>query len=134
MSITSHLACNASPSHQTLFPPTSNLTPPGSPFLIAAERILAKPVCTACPVTGAMRFPDEEFDLDRDFPLGDGPADTDATVQCPYCSEQVEITLDPGGGSSQQYVEDCAVCCNPWRVSVTYHDGAAEVSVSALDE
>lgn len=81
-----------------------------------------------------MRFPDDEFDLDRDFPLGDGSADTDATVQCPYCSEQVEISLDPGGGSSQQYVEDCAVCCNPWRVSVTYHEGAADVSVSALDE
>ena len=81
-----------------------------------------------------MRLPDDEFDLDADFPLGDGSADTGATVQCPYCREQVEIGLDPGGGSSQQYVEDCQVCCNPWRVSVSYLDGQADVSVSALDE
>ena len=81
-----------------------------------------------------MRFPDDEFDLDRDFPLGDGSADVEATVRCPYCGEAVEISLDPGGGSSQQYVEDCAVCCNPWRVSVTYHEGQAEVAVAPLDE
>ena len=81
-----------------------------------------------------MRLPDDESDLDAEFPLGDGPVDTDATVRCPYCGEEVEIALDPGGGSSQQYVEDCQVCCNPWRVSVSYHDGQADVSVTALDE
>lgn len=75
-------------------------------------------------------------DLDDDFPLGDGVADTEATVWCPYCGEAVEIALDAGGGASQQYVEDCAVCCQPWRVNVTYDDvtGAASVSLSALDE
>ena len=82
----------------------------------------------------AMRLPDDEFDLNADFPLGDGPADIGATVQCPYCGEEIEISLDPGGGPSQQYVEDCQVCCNPWRVSVTYSDGEADVSVTALDE
>ena len=81
-----------------------------------------------------MPLPDDESDLDADFPLGDGSADTDATVRCPYCGEEIEITLDPGGGSSQQYVEDCQVCCNPWRGCVTYHDGQADVSVTALDE
>jgi hypothetical protein len=81
-----------------------------------------------------MRPPDDEFDLDADFPLGDGTADIGATVQCPYCGEAIEITLDPGSGGSQEYVEDCAVCCNPWRVSVTYHDGEADVSVVPLDE
>ena len=79
--------------------------------------------------------PDEGFDLDRDFPTGDGTADTGATVQCPYCGEAVDVALDPGGGSAQEYVEDCAVCCQPWRVAVRYgRDGSAEVSVSALDE
>jgi hypothetical protein len=79
--------------------------------------------------------PDPEFEaeLDRDFPLGDGTADTDALVVCPYCGEGVEISLDPGSGASQDYVEDCAVCCQPWRVSVAYDEtGAASVSVSAL--
>lgn len=73
--------------------------------------------------------------LDDEFPLGDGTADTSAVVQCPYCGEAVEIGLDPGSGSVQQYVEDCAVCCQPWRVTVTYQpDGAADVVVEADDE
>ena len=77
----------------------------------------------------------EEDDLDRDFPLGDGTADTATTVWCPYCAESVEISLDPGSGTHQEYVEDCAVCCQPWRVNVAYdQNGQAEVSVSALDE
>lgn len=32
---------------------------------------------------------------------------------CPTCGEQIVIPLDPTGGSDQQYVEDCPVCCNP---------------------
>jgi hypothetical protein len=70
-----------------------------------------------------------------DFPLGDGTADTGTTVQCPYCGEAVGIELDPGGGMIQDYVEDCAVCCRPWRVRVRYDaSGIARVSVTALDE
>jgi hypothetical protein len=35
----------------------------------------------------------------------------------------------------QDYVEDCAVCCRPWRVRVRYDaSGIARVSVTALDE
>ena len=46
-----------------------------------------------------------------------------------------EITLDPGSGPTQQYVEDCGVCCQPWTVNVQYReDGGADVSVMALDE
>lgn len=97
-----------------------------------------------------MRFPDDlhhafdddgredpelAADLDDEFPLGDGTADMEATVWCPYCGEPVEIALDPGSGSVQQYVEDCAVCCRPWRVDVSYSDdGSASVRVTALDE
>jgi len=73
---------------------------------------------------------DPDDDLDRDFPLGDGTADTEALVQCPHCGEVVEIALDPGGGPEQEYVEDCAVCCRPWRVVVRYLPrGGAEVQV-----
>lgn len=80
-------------------------------------------------------FDDGGDDLDEDFPHGDGAADTESTVLCPYCGEAVEIALDPGSGAAQSYVEDCQVCCQPWRVSVAYReDGSADVSVSALDE
>ena len=82
-----------------------------------------------------MRLADDDDDLDRDFPLGDGTAETGATVHCPYCGQAVDIALDPAGGVEQEYVEDCEVCCQPWRVNVQYDgDGGATVSVSSLDE
>ncbi|WP_420128936.1 CPXCG motif-containing cysteine-rich protein [Longimicrobium sp.] len=77
----------------------------------------------------------EDAWLDEDFPLGDGTADTGATVFCPYCGEPVDIALDPGSGPRQEYVEDCQVCCRPWQVHVTYlSDGSAEVTVEASDD
>ena len=72
--------------------------------------------------------------LDAQFPLGDGTAETDALVVCPYCAEPVTIVLDPGSGPVQEYVEDCEICCQPWSVSVSYlGDGTAEVAVRPLD-
>jgi hypothetical protein len=77
----------------------------------------------------------QQEELEDEFPLGDGTADLEAVVECPYCGESIEITLDPGSGSTQQYVEDCEVCCQPWQVNVQYDDeGHAEVSVSPLTE
>lgn len=76
---------------------------------------------------------DAEF-LDDEFPLGDGVADVTATVWCPYCGESNEVAVDPGGGAVQEYVEDCAVCCQPWRVTVAYGpDGSASVTAEAAD-
>ena len=67
---------------------------------------------------------------EEEFPLGDGTADTEAVVNCPYCAESVSIALDPGSGPSQEYVEDCPVCCQPWQVTLHYSaDGSAQVSL-----
>lgn len=83
---------------------------------------------------GAAGGDDESFDLDEEFPLGNGTADVTSVVSCPYCAEQTEIALDPGSGATQSYVEDCAVCCRPWNVYVAYaDDGSATVEVTALD-
>jgi hypothetical protein len=69
-------------------------------------------------------------DLNEEFPLGDGTAETGAEISCPYCGEMNAIALDPGSGSEQVYFEDCQVCCRPWRVTVRYlPSGSAEVSV-----
>jgi hypothetical protein len=77
----------------------------------------------------------DDDNLDDEFPEGDGTAQTEATVLCPYCGEEVEIAIDPGSGPAQMYVEDCDICCQPWRVSVNYDEaGQAEVVVTALDE
>jgi len=78
-------------------------------------------------------FPDDALS-DEDFPPGDGTADDTATVTCPYCGEVVEIALDAGSEETQEYVEDCEVCCRPWSVTVQYRSGgAAEVQVERLE-
>lgn len=82
-----------------------------------------------------MRLNDDSYDSVDDFPLGDGTADTTGQVLCPYCGAPNEIALDPGSGGTQEYVEDCQVCCQPWDVRVTYgEDGGAEIVVEAVDE
>ncbi|HEU4682492.1 MAG TPA: CPXCG motif-containing cysteine-rich protein [Gemmatimonadales bacterium] len=81
---------------------------------------------------GGMSVRDD--DLDEEFPLGDGTAETGAAVRCPYCGEINEIALDPGSGNDQRYIEDCQVCCRPWTVMVQYQpDGSADVSLDVED-
>ena len=58
-----------------------------------------------------------------------------AWVSCPYCGESIEHVVDSTGGESQEYVEDCEVCCRPWAVRVTIDpDGNPSVTVTTLDE
>jgi hypothetical protein len=52
-------------------------------------------------------------------------------VMCPYCGEQVEIYLEPDVGGS--FVQDCEVCCNPWRVRVSGDGEEREVDVTRAD-
>ena len=54
-------------------------------------------------------------------------------VECPYCGALNAITIDPSGGESQTYVEDCQVCCRPWEVQVAI-DGDGHVSIELLTE
>jgi hypothetical protein len=78
--------------------------------------------------------PSNPDDFDDDA-FGGSDGETEVTVECPYCGEAVEITLDPDGGATQQYVQDCEVCCRPWQVHVSYDaDGHASVSVTAQDD
>jgi len=32
---------------------------------------------------------------------------------CDACGEEIVIPVDPSIGSSQEFVEDCPVCCRP---------------------
>lgn len=40
------------------------------------------------------------------------PADEGSYI-CDACGEEIVIPLDLSAGHSQQYVEDCPVCCRP---------------------
>ncbi len=51
-------------------------------------------------------------------------------IQCPYCWEVIEITVDCSV-SSQEYVEDCEVCCRPIVMLVEIaDDGKPSVDVT----
>jgi hypothetical protein len=52
-------------------------------------------------------------------------------VTCPYCGETVELYIEPDVRGT--FVQDCEVCCNPWRVRVTRADGAKHVEVRRAD-
>lgn len=43
-------------------------------------------------------------------------------IGCPFCSEAITILLDVSAGS-QQYIEDCQVCCRPMQVTLDVNDG-----------
>lgn len=52
-------------------------------------------------------------------------------IRCPYCFEQVEILLDPQ--DEGELVQDCEVCCNPWKLRVLRdRTGEPRVTVERL--
>ena len=59
----------------------------------------------------------------------------EVTVQSPCCGESLDLWVDETGGSSQKYVEDCQVCCQPMEVFVSVEeDEECSVSVQRLDD
>jgi uncharacterized Zn finger protein len=74
------------------------------------------------------------FDFDDEDSF-DGVLDEAIEAECPYCGETVELLLDAGGGRSQDYVEDCEVCCRPSRVRLEFDDdGQASVTLEPVDD
>ena len=53
-------------------------------------------------------------------------------LECPYCGEPVEVVVDCSV-ESQEYVEDCPVCCRPMSLMVSV-DEAGEARVIARHE
>jgi transcription elongation factor Elf1 len=57
-----------------------------------------------------------------------------AFIRCPYCGEQIEVVVDCSV-RSQEYVEDCSVCCRPITLSVESSGGeVASVEARTEDE
>jgi hypothetical protein len=55
-------------------------------------------------------------------------------LYCPHCAEPLETYVDPGGGSEQSYVEDCAVCCRPIRFQAVYDEAEGEYRIETSSE
>jgi hypothetical protein len=53
------------------------------------------------------------------------------TVTCPYCGEEIEIYVEPDVHGT--FIQDCEVCCNPWRVRVRGPAGERYLEVDRAD-
>ena len=45
-----------------------------------------------------------------------------ASYHCDSCGEEIVVPIDLSAGTSQEYVEDCPVCCRPNVVHVEIDD------------
>jgi hypothetical protein len=55
------------------------------------------------------------------------------TYVCGACGEEIVIPIDVSQGSSQEYVEDCPVCCRPNVIRVEI-EGDGEARAWASEE
>ena len=57
--------------------------------------------------------------------------DDQFTVTCPYCGESNDVYVEPDMRGS--FVQDCEVCCNPWRIRVVGRGDERYLDVSRAD-
>jgi hypothetical protein len=53
-----------------------------------------------------------------------------AKYHCDSCGEEIVVPVDLSAGASQEYVEDCPVCCRPNVIHVEI-EGTGKVRVWA---
>ncbi len=53
-------------------------------------------------------------------------------VVCPYCGETVTIAVE--ADLAGELVQDCEVCCSPWRLLLTRSHGRLLAEATRLDE
>ena len=50
---------------------------------------------------------------------------------CAFCGEENDTFVDPSGRARQVYTEDCAVCCRPNLITVTFDaDGDPQLEIT----
>jgi hypothetical protein len=52
-------------------------------------------------------------------------------VVCPYCGEEIAIYVEDDVKGT--FVQDCEVCCNPWRVRVSGRGENRSIDVARAD-
>lgn len=57
--------------------------------------------------------------------------DDQFTVTCPYCGESIDVYVEPDMRGS--FVQDCEVCCNPWRLRLVGRGDDRYLDVSRAD-
>ncbi|WP_029406609.1 CPXCG motif-containing cysteine-rich protein [Thiomicrorhabdus sp. Milos-T2] len=54
-------------------------------------------------------------------------------IQCPYCSETIELVIDPSE-PHQEYIEDCFVCCRPIHLIVDIDSNNTNIQALSEDD
>lgn len=57
----------------------------------------------------------------------------ESEIDCPYCGQHITLLIDTTQAPAQ-YIEDCAVCCQPMVIGLTVADEDEEVQVTATRE
>lgn len=57
----------------------------------------------------------------------------EASYVCDACGEEIVVPIDLSAGTSQEYVEDCPVCCRPNVIRIEVEEDG-EVRVWAEGE
>jgi transcription elongation factor Elf1 len=58
----------------------------------------------------------------------------EASAYCPYCGEKISVTVEVLD-ESQEFIEDCQVCCQPITVDVAIStEGGFSISVRSENE
>lgn len=54
-------------------------------------------------------------------------------INCPYCGEQIQIIIDCSI-ASQEYIEDCNVCCRPIIIDINIEEDNINIIVRNENE
>ncbi|MGE0482751.1 MAG: CPXCG motif-containing cysteine-rich protein [Gammaproteobacteria bacterium] len=57
----------------------------------------------------------------------------EAFVTCPYCGESISVLIDTSI-ETQDYVEDCEVCCRPLELSARIVADTVELMARRADD
>ena len=77
-------------------------------------------------------FDFDEEPTDRADQYGAGQLNEAGGYICDHCGEEIVVPIDVTEGTTQEYVEDCPVCCNPNIIFVDIDlDGQVRVSSRA---
>ena len=47
---------------------------------------------------------------------------SEENIQCPYCGQSFEISIDASAGS-QRFITDCEICCRPMEIRAEVEEG-----------
>ena len=57
--------------------------------------------------------------------------DDQFTVTCPYCGEEIEVSIEPD--ATGRLIQDCEVCCNPWQIRIVGRGDERSIQIIRAD-